>query len=106
MVPAPTFSSHQLSSDIFLVRKGQQLASFGFTAIPWQGAMKCHARCISYGTDVNRQNRFGDFRISRPVCLMHVFLLFAALQERHEWQTVTEENKAGFRFFKVVVELP
>ena len=23
-----------------------------------------------------------------------------------EWQTVTEENKAGFRFFKVVVELP
>ena len=22
------------------------------------------------------------------------------------WQTVTEENKAGFRFFKVVVELP
>ena len=23
-----------------------------------------------------------------------------------EWQTVTDENKAGFRFFKVVVELP
>ncbi len=23
-----------------------------------------------------------------------------------EWQTVTEENKAGFRFFKVVVEVP
>ena len=23
-----------------------------------------------------------------------------------EWQTVTEENKGGFRFFKVVVELP
>ena len=23
-----------------------------------------------------------------------------------EWQTVTEENKAAFRFFKVVVELP
>ena len=23
-----------------------------------------------------------------------------------EWQVVTEENKAGFRFFKVVVELP
>ena len=23
-----------------------------------------------------------------------------------EWQTVTEESKAGFRFFKVVVELP
>ena len=23
-----------------------------------------------------------------------------------EWQTVTEENKAGFRFFKVCVELP
>ena len=23
-----------------------------------------------------------------------------------EWQTVTEGNKAGFRFFKVVVELP
>ena len=23
-----------------------------------------------------------------------------------EWQTVTEENKAGYRFFKVVVELP
>ncbi len=23
-----------------------------------------------------------------------------------EWQTVTEANKAGFRFFKVVVELP
>ena len=23
-----------------------------------------------------------------------------------EWQTVTEENKSGFRFFKVVVELP
>ena len=37
---------------------------------------------------------------------MHVFLLFAVLQERHEWQTVTEENKAGFRFFKVVVVVP
>ena len=23
-----------------------------------------------------------------------------------EWQTVTEGNKAGFRFFKVVVEVP
>ncbi len=23
-----------------------------------------------------------------------------------EWQTVTEENKGSFRFFKVVVELP
>ena len=23
-----------------------------------------------------------------------------------DWQTVTDENKAGFRFFKVVVELP
>ena len=23
-----------------------------------------------------------------------------------EWQTVTEDNKAGFRFFKLVVELP
>ena len=23
-----------------------------------------------------------------------------------EWWTVTEENKVGFRFFKVVVELP
>ena len=23
-----------------------------------------------------------------------------------EWQAVTEENKAGFRFFKVVVEVP
>ena len=23
-----------------------------------------------------------------------------------EWQTVTDDNKAGFRFFKVVVELP
>ena len=23
-----------------------------------------------------------------------------------EWQTVTEENKAGFRFFRVVVEVP
>ena len=23
-----------------------------------------------------------------------------------EWQTMTEENKAGFRFFKVVVEVP
>ena len=23
-----------------------------------------------------------------------------------EWQTVTEENKASFRFFKVVVEVP
>ena len=23
-----------------------------------------------------------------------------------EWQTVTEENKAPFKFFKVVVELP
>lgn len=23
-----------------------------------------------------------------------------------EWQMVTEENKAGFRFFKVVVEVP
>jgi len=23
-----------------------------------------------------------------------------------EWQRVTEENKAGFRFFKVAVELP
>ena len=23
-----------------------------------------------------------------------------------EWHTLTEENKAGFRFFKVVVELP
>ena len=23
-----------------------------------------------------------------------------------EWQTVTDENKSGFRFFKVVVELP
>ena len=23
-----------------------------------------------------------------------------------EWQTVTEENKVGFRFFKVVVEGP
>ena len=23
-----------------------------------------------------------------------------------EWQTVTEQNKAGFRFFKVMVELP
>ena len=28
-------------------------------------------------TNVNRQNRFGDFRIPRPDCLMYVFLLFA-----------------------------
>ena len=25
---------------------------------------------------------------------------------KDEWQTVTEENKAGFRFFKVAVEVP
>ena len=30
----------------------------------------------------------------------------AASLDGGEWQTVTDENKAMFRFFKVVVELP
>ena len=33
-------------------------------------------------------------------------VLKGAVELGGDWQTVTEENKAGFRFFKVVVELP
>ncbi len=43
----------------------------------------------------------------RPYCCTRgVVMSKGAATLDGEWQTVTEENKAGFRFFKVVVELP
>ena len=43
----------------------------------------------------------------RPYCCTRgVVMSKGAATLDGEWQTVTEENKAGFRFFKVVVEVP
>ena len=39
-------------------------------------------------------------------CTIWAVMLKGTERLDDEWQTVTEENKAGFRFFKVVVELP
>jgi len=46
------------------------------------------------------------FRRQSPRGLFLILYRLFADVHGGEWQTVTDGNKAGFRFFKVVVELP
>ena len=50
--------------------------------------MQFHLLLVSFQILVARQNSFVIYTLDG------------------EWRTVTEENKAVFRFFKVVVEVP